>query len=644
MHTTFPMNFRFLFCCFILSFQFAWAQQPATPFQAIDSLPQATPWTHLDFDNDPATFQFAIVSDRTGGHRDGVFEDAVHKLNMLRPEFVMSVGDFIEGYTKDQAILKAQWDEFYTILNPLRAPFFFLPGNHDISNDVMRAQWNEKHGVAYYAFTYRDVLFICLDSNDGDGVTISDEQVAYVQGVLTEHTDVRWTMLFMHHPIWDYQDLSGFQPIEEALQGRDYTVIAGHRHRYLYEARKNKDYITLASTGGGSPLRGPQFGEYDHVVWVTMAPEGPTLANIQLEGIFEPDFVNPLTKTYADNILKAAHPAIEVLTDDTEESGTIRLLYQNQSDLPIKLAAQLFHHHQLELPENSWDTEIPAGQPLTVSIPFKRLKQSASTVTLDPLQLQWRLHYASDSLSGFQLSGTETLTTEATAPITFSPGIDKFLEQQTIEIDYPFDDTTIRYTLDGSEPTASSPSYSSPITVNETTTIRAVVYEDDLQSESYEHTFEKVKPLQNERVRRPEQGLSYDYFEGEWKQLPDFATLTRQKQGTATDLDVEKIAGNREDHFAIRFQGYLKAPQEGMYTFRLQSDDGARIFIHDKLVIDNDGSHSSSRQQGFIALKKGYHPIEILYFEDFLGETLEIDWQLNTVQGASEFDTPDWYH
>ena len=51
------------------------------------------PWTDLNFYNDPDNFQFVIVSDRTGGNRPGIFEDAVKKINMLYPEFVLSVGD-----------------------------------------------------------------------------------------------------------------------------------------------------------------------------------------------------------------------------------------------------------------------------------------------------------------------------------------------------------------------------------------------------------------------------------------------------------------------------------------------------------------------------------------------------------------------
>jgi predicted MPP superfamily phosphohydrolase len=125
------------------------------------------------------------------------------KLNLLQPEFVLCVGDLIEGYTEDNAIIDEQWDEFYKILKPLEAPFFFLPGNHDISNQTMREQWQQWFGRSYDAFIYHDVLFTRMDSNDGDGITLSDAQISYVKGIISQHTDVRWTMLLQHPPYWD---------------------------------------------------------------------------------------------------------------------------------------------------------------------------------------------------------------------------------------------------------------------------------------------------------------------------------------------------------------------------------------------------------------------------------------------------------
>ena len=70
---------------------------------------KTNPWTSLDLRNDPEEFQFAIVSDRTGGHRARVFSRAVARLNLLQPEFVVSVGDLIEGGKKKPETLQAEW-------------------------------------------------------------------------------------------------------------------------------------------------------------------------------------------------------------------------------------------------------------------------------------------------------------------------------------------------------------------------------------------------------------------------------------------------------------------------------------------------------------------------------------------------------
>ena len=67
----------------------------ATEFQ-IDKKPGPNPWSHLQFPEANVEFQFAVISDNTGGAYPGVFDAAMTKLNLMQPEFVMSVGDLIE--------------------------------------------------------------------------------------------------------------------------------------------------------------------------------------------------------------------------------------------------------------------------------------------------------------------------------------------------------------------------------------------------------------------------------------------------------------------------------------------------------------------------------------------------------------------
>src|SRR6478735_7437856 len=67
--------------------------------------PAPSPVTAKPVNNAPGTFRFAILPDRTGGNRPGVFEAALAKLNLMQPEFVISTGDLIDGYTLDPKVL-----------------------------------------------------------------------------------------------------------------------------------------------------------------------------------------------------------------------------------------------------------------------------------------------------------------------------------------------------------------------------------------------------------------------------------------------------------------------------------------------------------------------------------------------------------
>jgi len=322
-----------------------YAQEDFGDILQFEDKASSLPWTNLQFNDSEEQFQFAIVTDRTGGHRPGIFMDGVRKLNLLQPEFVMSVGDLIEGYTQDTTELNRQWTEFNGFVRQLQMPFFYVPGNHDITNEVMKDLWVKQFGTTYYHFRYRDVLFLCLNSEDnvrgaGRG-TVDDRQYEYIKKVLEENPDVRWTLLFMHQPLWVQEaETLRWPDVEKLLEGRPHTVFAGHRHRYVSYRRNNANYYMLATTGGGSPLRGPEFGEFDHVVWVTMTEEGPILANLWLDGILEADLLteegHEFLSTINNNFPIRPSPVFQAA--ETEfKGGTARIKLVNDRDIPMKV-------------------------------------------------------------------------------------------------------------------------------------------------------------------------------------------------------------------------------------------------------------------------------------------------------------------
>jgi serine/threonine-protein phosphatase CPPED1 len=260
---------------------------------------ERNPVTHLRWNENDSQFQFAIVSDRTGGHRPEVFAQAVEKLNLMQPAFVLSVGDLIEGGKKPEDKLTAEWKEFDSFVNKLNMPFFYVPGNHDVAAKEAAKVWEDKLGRRYYHFVYRNVLFLILNGDDPPGTTgIGKEQIAWAEKTLKANAEVTWTIVAVHHPLWNANNgaKNGWADVEKGLKGRNYTVFCGHVHRYDKWVRQGMNYYQLATTGGVSKMRGIAYNEFDHFVWVTMKKDGPVLANILLDSVHN----ESLTKVKTD--------------------------------------------------------------------------------------------------------------------------------------------------------------------------------------------------------------------------------------------------------------------------------------------------------------------------------------------------------
>src|SRR5206468_3005812 len=114
----------------------------------------------------------------------------------------------------------------------------------------------------------------------------------------TDNASVRWIFVLVHKPMWTHVNLdtNGWLELEKALNGRKYTVFAGHKHHYQKFTRQGMNYYQLATTGGGSKLRGVRYGEFDQIAWVTAKKDtDPIIANILLDGIYPENLRKPAT-------------------------------------------------------------------------------------------------------------------------------------------------------------------------------------------------------------------------------------------------------------------------------------------------------------------------------------------------------------
>ncbi|MBN2457290.1 MAG: metallophosphoesterase [Sedimentisphaerales bacterium] len=387
---------------------------------------RVNPWTDLEFGNKPENFQFVIVSDRTGGHRPGVFADAIGKINLLRPEFVICIGDLIEGYTEDKEEIGRQWQEFDDLIERLQMPFFYVPGNHDIANQQMLDEWNRRFGRPYYHFIYHNVLFLCLDTEGGykehKESQLSDEQIEYFRGVLSKNPNVRWTLIFLHRPLWEHDNQSWLE-FEELLTESNYTVFAGHEHQYAMNIRNGRKFIRLATTGGNSSLNGTTVGAFDHIVWATMTDYGPLLANLLLDGIYDEN-VTPYHIASAAKFLKEKIDSGEVIqsepiTIDQEmfTEGITKLKFTNFSPLPMKVKGRFKSRPNLSTTPQSIDTTV---LPLLFKTIDVKVKASAPIKAQDLLPLEF------EAAITYEFPGKEPITAKIPGKVIFKKQADSW--------------------------------------------------------------------------------------------------------------------------------------------------------------------------------------------------------------------------
>lgn len=185
------------------------------------------------------------------------FRRAVAQVNELRPDIVLVTGDVADkGHPQEYALARA-------ILDELRVPCFFIPGNHD-KRSAMRAGLGEQpylppHGRAI-CYTVEDfpLRLVAIDSTEPgrQGGFFDSERLAWIDATLAEQPD-RPTLLFMHHPPMRtgiiFLDRFGFHNLKlfaDVLtrHGQVVRIICGHVHRETMRPWNGTVVSTAVST------------------------------------------------------------------------------------------------------------------------------------------------------------------------------------------------------------------------------------------------------------------------------------------------------------------------------------------------------------------------------------------------------------
>lgn len=182
----------------------------------------------------------------------------------------------------------------------------------------------------------------------------------------------------------------------------------------------------------------------------------------------------------------------------------------------------------------------------------------------------------------------------------------------------------IFYTTDGSAPGENAKLYDKPFELSLKQGERAevktvVVNEKGRKSIVYAATVLRRDIVRSVELTEKKQGVRLNFYKGDFKSVNDFAALapTESRESRSIQLAQFNDKTNRlKDAFGASFEGYFYAPEDAIYEFQIEANDGARLDVGGETVIEiNETGDKQTTKFGIIPLQKGYHKTTLRYFQ-----------------------------
>lgn len=238
-------------------------------------------------------FKFIVWGDSQFQNPE-TFERIVHETELLKPDFVLHVGDMIHGYTYNVNAAHKQWMKFKKQIEPLTVPFYPTPGNHDVTTKEIQPAYLETWGEdkLYYSFDYLNNHFIVLNAFHNQNFdSVSMEQFSWLKKDLEKNNNSDNIFVTIHSPLhlnksfnWSYvHNLLKQYPVR--------AVFTGHYHYYEYRKIDEIEYFCLNSSGN-MRLYNPYIGYFHHFLQVSVDDNKIDYAVLGDGKIFPKDFVS----------------------------------------------------------------------------------------------------------------------------------------------------------------------------------------------------------------------------------------------------------------------------------------------------------------------------------------------------------------
>jgi 3',5'-cyclic AMP phosphodiesterase CpdA len=251
----------------------------------------------------PDAFDFIVTGDSNTLkplEQSELFRQMIREFNILKPNFVVEVGDLILGGAAQG--VPPQWDVFHAVIRDCKPPYFALPGNHDISDAATEQMWRDRMGPTHYAFSHGNSLFILLNSEELGAVgRIAAEQTAWVKTQLAS-TRAKNVFVFLHQPHFEHQGdpdsaaeswQKHWANMADVFRGHPVRVVfAGHRHGYRdCGTHEGVRYVICGGAATYGMSGRPEEGAINHYLWVRVRGEDVSWAVIKPNAVLPENVV-----------------------------------------------------------------------------------------------------------------------------------------------------------------------------------------------------------------------------------------------------------------------------------------------------------------------------------------------------------------
>jgi 3',5'-cyclic AMP phosphodiesterase CpdA len=217
------------------------------------------PWFFIQI-TDP---QFGMFENNNGFEKETfLYEKAVEKINILKPDFVVITGDFVNNPNSLEQIL--EFKRITALIDP-KIPVYFSPGNHDIGqtpDEKSLQKYHDNYGSDRFSFQHKGSSFIGFNTSYIKARLAEQEQEQYdwLVNEIEESRASQHIILFCHYPFFNktFDEPTAYSNIDVEYRkkyldlfsaGNVEAVFSGHYHNNSFSVYGNTRMVTTSALG-----------------------------------------------------------------------------------------------------------------------------------------------------------------------------------------------------------------------------------------------------------------------------------------------------------------------------------------------------------------------------------------------------------